>query len=162
MEIAELICKALPSVQRLRFVSSGTEATMSAIRLARGATARDEWIKVEGCYHGHADALLVAINSDDSVRRLKGEGRPVNPLERRMAVLAALECVDWVVPFSEDTPERLICRASPDVLVKGGDYSPGEIAGHDCVMRSGGEVVVLDYEDGCSTSEIIDRIRRQE
>ena len=108
------------------------------------------------------DRLVVAVNDDASVTRLKGAGRPVNPLERRMAVLSALECVDWVVPFSEDTPERLICRASPDVLVKGGDYSPGEIAGHDCVMRSGGEVVVLEYEDGCSTSDIIDRIRRQD
>jgi D-beta-D-heptose 7-phosphate kinase/D-beta-D-heptose 1-phosphate adenosyltransferase len=108
------------------------------------------------------DRLVVAVNDDASVARLKGEGRPVNPVERRMAVLAALECVDWVVPFSENTPERLICEVSPDVLVKGGDYRPRDIAGHDCVERSGGEVVVLDYEAGCSTSDIIERIRSRE
>ena len=89
-------------------------------------------------------------------------GRATNNQAEYRAVLAALECVDWVVPFSEDTPERLICDVSPDVLVKGGDYRPDEIAGHDCVERSGGEVVVLDYEDGCSTSDIIDRIRQQD
>jgi len=77
-------------------------------------------------------------------------------------VLSALESVDWVVPFPEDTPETLICEAAPDVLVKGGDYQPEEIAGHDCVVRSGGEVVVLDYEAGCSTSDIIEKIRQQE
>jgi D-beta-D-heptose 7-phosphate kinase/D-beta-D-heptose 1-phosphate adenosyltransferase len=108
------------------------------------------------------DRLVVAVNDDASVARLKGDGRPVNPVERRMAVLAALECVDWVVPFSGDTPERLICEVSPDVLVKGGDYRPRDIAGHDCVERSGGEVVVLDYEAGCSTSDIIERIRSRE
>jgi D-beta-D-heptose 7-phosphate kinase/D-beta-D-heptose 1-phosphate adenosyltransferase len=108
------------------------------------------------------DRLVVAVNDDASVARLKGDARPVNPVERRMAVLAALGCVDWVVPFSEDTPERLICEVRPDVLVKGGDYRPHEIAGHDCVERCGGEVVVLEYEDGCSTTDIIERIRRQE
>jgi D-beta-D-heptose 7-phosphate kinase/D-beta-D-heptose 1-phosphate adenosyltransferase len=108
------------------------------------------------------DRLVVAVNDDASVARLKGDARPVNPVERRMAVLAALGCVDWVVPFSEDTPERLICEVRPDVLVKGGDYRPHEIAGHDCVERGGGEVVVLEYEDGCSTTDIIERIRRQE
>jgi D-beta-D-heptose 7-phosphate kinase/D-beta-D-heptose 1-phosphate adenosyltransferase len=106
------------------------------------------------------DRLIVAVNDDDSVQRLKGKGRPVNPLERRMAVLAALECVDWVVPFAEDTPERLICDLHPDLLVKGGDYRPEDIAGYDCVRNSGGDVVVLDYEAGCSTSEIIEFIRQ--
>lgn len=108
------------------------------------------------------DRLIVAVNDDDSVRRLKGEARPINTLERRMAVLAALECVDWVVPFSEDTPERLICEVMPDVLVKGGDYRPEEIAGHDCVKENGGEVVVLGYKEGCSTSDIIETILNQE
>jgi len=107
------------------------------------------------------DRLIVAVNDDASVQRLKGRGRPINPVNRRMAVLAALGSVDWVVPFSEDTPERLICEIMPDLLVKGGDYRPEEIAGYDCVKRSGGEVVVLGFEDGCSTSEIIDAIRRQ-
>jgi D-beta-D-heptose 7-phosphate kinase/D-beta-D-heptose 1-phosphate adenosyltransferase len=107
------------------------------------------------------DRLIVAVNDDASVQRLKGRGRPVNTLDRRMTVLAALGSVDWVVPFSEDTPERLICEIQPDLLVKGGDYRPEEIAGHDCVRRYGGEVVVLGFEDGCSTSGIIDAIRKQ-
>ena len=82
------------------------------------------------------DRLIVAVNDDASVARLKGEGRPVNPLDRRMAVLAALSSVDWVVPFSEDTPERLICAVRPQVLVKGGDYRPEQVAGRACVEAS--------------------------
>jgi D-beta-D-heptose 7-phosphate kinase/D-beta-D-heptose 1-phosphate adenosyltransferase len=107
------------------------------------------------------DRLIVAVNDDDSVRRLKGKGRPVNNVQRRMAVLAALGSVDWVVPFGEDTPERLICQVQPDLLVKGGDYKPEQIAGYACVTRAGGEVRVLGYEEGCSTSEIIEMIRDQ-
>lgn len=103
--------------------------------------------------------LIVAVNDDDSVRRLKGSGRPVNSLERRMAVLAGLAAVDWVVPFSEDTPERLICAVAPDLLVKGGDYRPQDIAGYGCVTARGGQVRVLAYEDGCSTTNIIQAIR---
>lgn len=105
------------------------------------------------------DRLVVAVNDDDSVRRLKGEGRPINPLSRRMAVLAGLASVDWVVPFAEDTPRELICAVRPDVLVKGGDYRPEQIAGHDCVTAAGGEVIVLDYVEGASTTGIITRIR---
>jgi len=108
------------------------------------------------------DRLIVAVNDDASVRRLKGAGRPVNPLDRRMTVLSALESVDWVVPFSEDTPEQLICAIKPELLVKGGDYRPEDIAGYECVKQAGGEVVVLDYEDGCSTSRLIDAIRKQD
>jgi D-beta-D-heptose 7-phosphate kinase/D-beta-D-heptose 1-phosphate adenosyltransferase len=108
------------------------------------------------------DRLIVAVNSDDSVKRLKGAGRPINSVDRRMTVLAALESVDWVVPFSEDTPERLICDVGPDLLVKGGDYRPEEIAGYDCVQQGGGDVVVLGFEDGCSTSNLIDAIRKQD
>ncbi|MHB8345585.1 MAG: bifunctional D-glycero-beta-D-manno-heptose-7-phosphate kinase/D-glycero-beta-D-manno-heptose 1-phosphate adenylyltransferase HldE [Acidiferrobacterales bacterium] len=103
--------------------------------------------------------LIVAVNDDDSVRRLKGEGRPVNSLGRRMAVLAGLAAVDWVVPFSEDTPERLICELTPDFLVKGGDYREQDVAGYGCVTARGGEVRILPYEDGCSTSNIIAAIR---
>jgi len=108
------------------------------------------------------DRLIVAVNDDDSVKRLKGAGRPVNTLDRRMIVLAALESVDWVVPFSEDTPGQLICKIGPDLLVKGGDYQPEDIAGYDCVKQRGGDVVVLGFEDGCSTSDIIDTIRQQD
>lgn len=108
------------------------------------------------------DRLIVAVNDDESVGRLKGTGRPINSASQRMAVLAALECVDWVVPFSEDTPEQLICDIRPDYLVKGGDYRAEDVAGYDCVRKNGGDVVILDYQDGCSTSEIIRTIRRSE
>lgn len=105
------------------------------------------------------DWLVVAINDDDSVRRLKGEGRPINPLRHRMDVLRGLAAVDWVVPFDEDTPERLICKVKPDVLVKGGDYKPEEIAGADCVLNAGGEVRVLDFVPGYSSTDILRRLR---
>ncbi|BEU01932.1 bifunctional protein HldE [Agarivorans sp. OAG1] len=117
-------------------------------------------------YLNHArtlgDRLIVAVNNDDSVKRLKGEGRPVNSVDRRMAVLAGLGAVDWVVDFSEDTPQRLIANLLPDLLVKGGDYKPEEIAGGQEVIANGGEVRVLNFEDGCSTSEIIKSIRQNQ
>ena len=106
------------------------------------------------------DRLIVAVNDDDSVRRLKGENRPVNSLMQRMAVLSGLESVDWVVPFTEDTPERLICKILPDALVKGGDYKPDQIAGASCVIENGGEVVIKQFIDGVSTSAIIDSIQK--
>lgn len=105
------------------------------------------------------DRLIVAINDDDSVRRLKGESRPVNRLEDRMLVLAGLASVDWVVPFSEDTPQRLIGNALPDVLVKGGDYKAEDIAGARDVLQNGGEVRILAYREGQSSSRIIDKLR---
>lgn len=108
------------------------------------------------------DRLIVAVNDDASVKRLKGEGRPVNPVDRRMAVLAGLASVDWVVPFSEDTPQRVIAEILPQLLVKGGDYKTEDIAGGAEVVANGGEVKVLNFENGCSTSEIINIIRKQE
>jgi D-beta-D-heptose 7-phosphate kinase/D-beta-D-heptose 1-phosphate adenosyltransferase len=105
------------------------------------------------------DRLVIAVNDDASVRRLKGKDRPVNNLQSRMTVLAALECVDWVVPFTEETPARLIEKLSPDVLVKGGDYKPDEIAGAEHVRKKGGQVIVLDFVQGHSTTAIIDGIR---
>lgn len=108
------------------------------------------------------DRLIVAVNDDDSVRKLKGEGRPINALEDRMAVLAGLAAVDWVVPFSEDTPKRLIANVLPDVLVKGGDYKPEEIAGGREVLENGGVVRVLAFRDGHSTTRVIDRLRSQD
>ncbi|WP_028771982.1 bifunctional D-glycero-beta-D-manno-heptose-7-phosphate kinase/D-glycero-beta-D-manno-heptose 1-phosphate adenylyltransferase HldE [Shewanella waksmanii] len=104
------------------------------------------------------DRLIVAVNDDDSVRRLKGDGRPVNPVDRRMAVLAGLASVDWVIPFSEDTPQRVIARLLPDLLVKGGDYKIEEIAGGKEVIAAGGVVKVLCFEDGISTTKIIENI----
>lgn len=106
------------------------------------------------------DRLIVAVNSDASTRRLKGETRPVNPLEQRMTVLGALGAVDWVVAFEEDTPQRLIAEVLPDILVKGGDYQPEDIAGSAEVWAAGGEVKVLNFEDGISTTNIIKNIMK--
>ena len=105
------------------------------------------------------DRLIVAVNDDDSVRRLKGEDRPINALEDRMLVLAGLAAVDWVVPFGEDTPRDLIASLLPDALVKGGDYRPEDIAGGREVLENGGEVRVLSFRDGHSTTRILDRLR---
>ena len=107
------------------------------------------------------DRLLVAVNIDETVRRLKGADRPVNPVENRMRMLAALRCVDWVVAFTEDEPTRLICDLVPDILVKGGDNEVDKIPGGDCVREAGGEVRVLTYVDGISTTEIIHSIKEK-
>lgn len=106
--------------------------------------------------------LIVAINDDESVRKLKGPGRPINPLERRMAVLAGLEAVDWVVSFSEDTPESLLEALQPEVLVKGGDYSVEEVVGGSFVENYGGQVKVLEFLDDCSTSAIVEKLKEVE
>ncbi|HET7131464.1 MAG TPA: D-glycero-beta-D-manno-heptose 1-phosphate adenylyltransferase, partial [Gammaproteobacteria bacterium] len=108
------------------------------------------------------DRLIVAVNDDASVRRLKGPSRPITPLADRMAVLAGLAAVDWVVPFGEDTPAELIGKVLPDVLVKGGDYRVEQIAGADTVLRNGGEVRVLGFKPGRSTTALIDALRRAE
>ena len=108
------------------------------------------------------DRLLVAVNVDDTVRRLKGEDRPVNKVENRMRMLAALRCVDWVVAFEEDEPTRLICDLAPDILVKGGDNDPDIIPGGDCVREAGGKVMVLTYVDGISTTRIIESIKEKD
>ncbi len=107
------------------------------------------------------DRLLVAVNIDETVRRLKGEDRPVNRVENRMRMLAALRCVDWVVAFSEDEPTRLICDVAPDILVKGGDNDADKIPGGDCVREAGGKVMVLTYVDGISTTNIIESIKEK-
>lgn len=104
--------------------------------------------------------LIVAVNDDNSVRDLKGEGRPINPVDRRMSVLAALGSVDWVVAFSEETPQRLIGEVLPDVLVKGGDYRVEDIAGAKEVIRNGGAVEILQFVDGLSTTKIIESINK--
>ncbi|TQV62037.1 MAG: bifunctional D-glycero-beta-D-manno-heptose-7-phosphate kinase/D-glycero-beta-D-manno-heptose 1-phosphate adenylyltransferase HldE [Halothiobacillaceae bacterium] len=141
--------------------------------IARARAAGERVVMTNGCFDilhpGHitylrqaralGDRLIVAVNDDDSVRRLKGSSRPVNGLDARMLMLAALSSVDWVVPFAEDTPERLICRLRPDVLVKGGDYRPEDIAGGRCVIEHGGEVSVLGFVEGHSTTGMIARIR---
>ena len=108
------------------------------------------------------DVLVVGINSDESVRRLKGKGRPLSSLTDRMYVLASLEPVDFVVPFEEDTPYELIKDVLPDVLVKGRDYRPDEVVGRDIVEGRGGKLVLAEYLEGYSTSGLIRKIREME
>ncbi len=152
----------------------GMVAEDELLKLLQESRDRNETIVMtNGCFDvlhaGHVayleeakslgDRLVVAVNDDDSVKRLKGDGRPINALEDRMSVLAGLAAVDWVVPFGEDTPERLIGAVTPDVLVKGGDYRPEDIAGAPHVLENGGEVRVLPFREGHSSSRIIDRLR---
>jgi D-beta-D-heptose 7-phosphate kinase/D-beta-D-heptose 1-phosphate adenosyltransferase len=105
------------------------------------------------------DALFVGVNTDRSVRRLKGPGRPIVPLRERAELLAGLAAVDWVVPFPEPTPARVIRALRPDVLVKGGDYRPDRIVGRDTVRAAGGRVVVVPLRRGVSTTALIGRAR---
>jgi rfaE bifunctional protein nucleotidyltransferase chain/domain len=108
----------------------------------------------------HGDLLIVGINSDASVRRNKGPERPINPERERAEVLAALDCVDLVAIFDEDTPAGIIRLLQPDVLVKGSDWPADQIVGRDTVEARGGRVVLESVEQGYSTSSIIDTIRR--
>ena len=105
------------------------------------------------------DFLVVALNSDDSVRKLKGPSRPVNPLKSRMEVMAALECVDFVTSFSEDTPLETIRLLKPHILVKGGDYDLSTIVGAKEVRALGGKVKALPFVDGHSTTAILKKSR---
>lgn len=154
----------------------GVVSEEELLQLVEAARARGETVVMtNGCFDilhaGHVaylqqaaslgQRLVVAVNDDASVRRLKGAERPINPLSQRMAVLSGLASVDWVTSFSEDTPERLICRVLPDILVKGGDYRVEDIAGSHCVQKRGGSVIVLDFVDGISTTRVIEAIRGQ-
>ena len=165
------LTEAIHGSQDSGFGVISESALIDAVKAAR---ARGETVVMtNGCFDilhaGHVaylteaaklgDRLIVAVNSDDSVKGLKGPGRPVNPEDRRMAVLAGLGAVDWVVPFTEETPQRLISEVLPSILVKGGDYTPEQIAGGKEVIAAGGKVLVLNFEDGCSTSKIIEAIR---
>ena len=148
------------------------EELKAAVQLAKNRG--EKIVMTNGCFDilhpGHVsylenarklgDRLIVAVNTDHSVKRLKGENRPINDLHTRMAVLAGLSSVDWLVAFDEDTPQRLIGEILPDLLVKGGDYQPEEIAGSKEVWENGGEVKVLNFENGCSTTNVINKIRQ--
>ena len=146
-----------------------------AIKYAR--KEGDKIVLTNGCFDilhpGHihylqqakqlGDRLIVLVNSDESVRKLKGPERPVNNLQYRMEMLAALECVDWVVPFKNDTPKQEIDTLLPDILVKGGDYKDiTKIAGHKSVLANGGDVKILSFIEGHSTTSIIKSIRETE
>ena len=106
----------------------------------------------------HGDVLFVGINTDNSVRRIKGEKRPILPVDVRSVVVAGCEAVDFVVPFDEDTPEKLIKKVKPDVLLKGEDWPEEKIVGSDFVKKTGGKVVRIKLVEGISTTEIINEI----
>jgi D-beta-D-heptose 7-phosphate kinase/D-beta-D-heptose 1-phosphate adenosyltransferase len=143
--------------------------------LQKAKAAGEKIIMTNGCFDilhaGHVaylamaaelgDRLIVAVNTDESVKQLKGPERPINNVMQRMAVVSALESVDWVVPFSEQTPQRLIEKLLPDVLVKGGDYKIDDIVGGKAVIDNGGEVKVLKFVDGCSTTAVIEAIKKK-
>lgn len=105
------------------------------------------------------DILIVGLNSDESVKRLKGKDRPVQDQSSRAMVLASLEFVDYVIVFREDTPAILIDTIIPDFLVKGGDYNPAEIVGYETVVQNGGKVLCIDLVKGYSSSSIIEKIK---
>ncbi|WP_122033698.1 bifunctional D-glycero-beta-D-manno-heptose-7-phosphate kinase/D-glycero-beta-D-manno-heptose 1-phosphate adenylyltransferase HldE [Aliivibrio sp. EL58] len=165
------LAEAIHGSQDSGFGIIGEDQLINAVKQARERGERV--VMTNGCfdilhaghvsYLNHAaelgDRLIVAVNTNESVQRLKGPGRPINPTDRRMAVLAGLGAVDWVVPFSEDTPQRLIAAVLPTMLVKGGDYAIEDIAGGAEVIAAGGEVKVLNFEDGCSTTGIIEAIK---
>ena len=150
-----------------------TETELKTI-VAQAKNRGEKIVMTNGCFDilhsGHisylenarklGDRLIVAVNSDQSVKRLKGNSRPINNLQERMTVLSGLAAVDWLVAFEEDTPQRLIAEILPDILVKGGDYTPEQIAGSQEVWANGGEVKVLNFEPGCSTSNIINKIQQ--
>ena len=169
---AEELRVALEGQRAERHGVVGLEALLDLVAQARRRGERV--VLTNGCFDilhpGHirylrqaralGDRLVVLVNSDASVRRLKGPERPVNGLQHRMDMLAALECVDWVSFFEDDTPRDVICQILPDVLAKGGDYRDiSEVAGHDCVTASGGTVHLLDYLEGYSTSGMIAAIK---
>lgn len=143
------------------------------LMIAAARSRGEKIVMTNGCFDilhvGHVDylskakalghRLIVAVNDDDSVRRLKGDERPLNPVMARMKLLSALSCVDWVIPFSEDTPARLVAAVQPDILVKGGDYRIDQIAGHDVVLKNGGAVLTIPLVDGFSTTKLIEKMR---
>jgi D-beta-D-heptose 7-phosphate kinase/D-beta-D-heptose 1-phosphate adenosyltransferase len=146
-------------------------------RIEQARRRGDKIVFTNGCFDilhaGHVrylaqaktrgDKLVVGLNNDDSIARLKGADRPVNSLQERATVLTALAAVDWVIPFGSveenDTPANLIQQLKPDVLVKGGDYKIEDIAGADFVLANGGNVEVLEFVNDCSTSKVISKIK---
>ena len=141
-------------------------------KLAEWRSAGKTIVFTNGCFdilhRGHVeylaqaadlgDKLIVGLNTDASVKRLKGESRPVNDEKSRALLLSALQFVDVVVFFDEDTPYELIKQLQPDILVKGNDYKPEEIVGYDIVTAKGGKVLTIDLVEGFSTTNIISRL----
>ncbi len=107
------------------------------------------------------DFLIIGLNSDSSVKELKGEDRPINSFEDRATLLSAIESVDSVIMFEEQTPENLIKDIVPDILVKGGDYNIEDIVGYQTVMQNGGQVKTLSFYDGYSSTNYINKIKKR-
>ena len=141
-------------------------------KLAEWRSAGETIVFTNGCFdilhRGHVeylaqaadlgDKLIIGLNTDASVKRLKGESRPINNEKSRALLLSALQFVDVVVFFDEDTPYELIKQVQPDILVKGNDYKPEEIVGYDIVTAKGGKVLTIDLVKGFSTTNIISRL----
>lgn len=166
-----------PELRRAVNNEQGSERGMLSLEQLQVALqdAREHGEKVvftNGCFDilhpGHAgyleqarelgDRLVVAVNGDASITRLKGAGRPINPVESRMSLLSKLESVDWVIPFDDDTPEKLLQALKPDILAKGGDYDKEGVVGWQIVEGYGGEVKVLSLFDSCSTTSIVEKV----
>ena len=160
-------------ISRARELLSADEAAALAERIhARGGTVVFTNGVFDLLHPGHVrylvearalgDALIVAVNSDRSVRANKGSGRPINPERERAELLLGLEAVDAAVIFDEDTPHAIISRIQPDVLVKGADWGPDNIVGRDVVEARGGRVVRIELAPGFSSSTLIDKVRTRQ
>lgn len=161
------------AISRMEENWAGKVLDRRSVSKLRGLSPEKKIVFTNGCFDilhvGHirclrqaaalGDMLIVGLNSDESARRLKGEGRPVNTADDRAELLASLAFVDYVVVFDEDTPYELIRQIQPDVLVKGGDYAPEDVAGRDIVEARGGRLVLTDLVEDRSTTGIIRRIR---
>ena len=160
--------KTLTAIKNKLFSHKDLEAKLRAWR-----SAQKTIVFTNGCFdilhRGHVeylaqaadlgDVLVVGLNTDASVKRLKGESRPVNDEQSRALLLSALQFVDAVVLFDDDTPYELIKQVQPDVLVKGNDYKPEEIVGYDIVTAKGGKVLTINLVEGFSTTNIIKRMK---
>lgn len=104
------------------------------------------------------DKLIIALNSDESVKKLKGDNRPINTLADRMELISGLEPVDLVISFEEETPFNVINALIPDVITKGGDYTPDTVVGAEIVTENGGEVIIINFEEGYSSTSIIEKL----
>ena len=142
-------------------------------QLKKWRKANEKIVFTNGCFDllhfGHVDylakardmgsRLVVGLNTDDSIRRLKGSSRPIKDEQSRVALLAGMACIDAVVLFDEETPIKLISIIKPDVLVKGGDYEVKDIVGHEIVLRNSGKVCTIDFVDGYSSSALIEKVK---
>lgn len=142
-------------------------------QLEKWRNANQKIVFTNGCFDllhfGHVDyltkardlgdRLVVGLNTDGSITRIKGAARPINNEESRAAILAGMAYVDAVVLFDEETPINLVSMVMPDVLVKGGDYSIKEIVGHEIVLNNKGEVCTIDFVEGYSSSVLIEKIK---